>query len=176
MIDEWVESLENMPQQPNPDAEKNAAEAEYKKGMLALEGQKLQQASQFQQAELGLKEQELQLKAAEIQMKPQLAAQTEQIKQEGNARAKELDAQVAVTREQAQLDADVQTATMGLEAEAALEAQRAQAESAEMILNEQFRRDELAQRTALEWAKLDQQAADAEANRLNDAMKGDSDG
>lgn len=171
MIDEWVESLENMPQQPNPDAEKNAAEAEYKKGMLALEGQKLQQEGQFRQSEIGLKEQELQLKAAEIQMKPQLTAQTEQIKQEGNARAKELDAQVAVTREQAQLDADMQTATMGREAEAALEAQRAQAESAEMILNEQFRRDELAQRTALEWAKLDQQAADAEANRMAAAMK-----
>jgi len=171
LIDEWVESLESMPQQPNPDAEKNTAEAEYKKGMLALEGQKLQGETEYRKAELGLRGQELQLKAQEMQMKPQMAAQTEQIKAQGAAQAKQMDAEVAVTREQAQLNADAQTTQMSLDAEAALEAQRAQSENAQFLADEQFRRDELATQTELEWARLDQQAEQARQTALTAAMK-----
>jgi len=171
LVDEWVESLENMPQQPNPDAEKNAAEAKYKEAMIGIEGQKLQQDGEFKRAEIGLKEQELQLRAAEMQKKPQTEAIKEQIKGEANARAKELDAQVAVTREEAQLAADTQTTSMTLEAEAALEAQRQMNEDARFVADEQFRRDELATKTALEYAKLDQQAVDREAARQQAALK-----
>lgn len=172
LIDEWVDSLENMPQQPNPDAEKNAAEAEYKKGMLAIEGQKVQGDAQYRQAELALRERELQLRAQEIQQKPQTEAIKEQIKGEANANAKRLDAEVAVTREAAQLDADIQTTQLTLDAEAALEAQRQMAEGQRFAADDQFRRQELAVDTQLEWAKLDQQAADAQANRQAAALKG----
>lgn len=171
LVDEWVESLENMPQRPNPDAEKNAAEAKYKEGMLALEGQKVQQDGQYKQAEIGLRAKDLELRAAEMQQKPQTEAIKEQIKGEANARAKELDAQVAVTREEAQLDADTQTTSMTLEAEAALEAQRQMNEDARFVADEQFRRDELATETALEYAKLDLQAVDREAARRQAALK-----
>lgn len=171
LVDEWVESMENAQPQPNPDAEKNTAEAEYKKGMLALEGQKLQGETEYRQAELGLRGQELQLKAQELQTRPQMAAQTEQIKAQGAAQAKQMDAEVAVTREQAQLNADAQTTQMSLDAEAALEAQRAQSENAQFLADEQFRRDELAANNALEWAKLDQQAEQARQAALAQAMK-----
>lgn len=86
----------------------------------------------------------------------------EQIKQQGNAQAKELDAQVAVAREQAQLEADTVTTQMTLDAEAALEAQRAASEDGRAILDDQFRREELAIETNLEWAKLNQQAQQAQ--------------
>lgn len=177
LIDEWVESLESMPQQPNPDAEKNAAEAEYKKGMLALEGQKLglegqkmQGEAQYRQAELQLRTQELQLKGQEIQSKPQTEAMKEQIKAQGAAQAKQMDAEVAVTREQAQLEADAQTTQMSLDAEAALEAQRAQSENAQFLADEQFRRDELAVQTELEWARIDQQAEQARQAQMAAAL------
>lgn len=171
LIDEWVESLANAKPQPNPEAEKNAAEAEYKKGMLALEGQKLQQEGQYKTAEIALRGEELKLKQAEVQMKPKTEAIKEQIKAEGNAQAKRLDAEVAVTREQAQLAADVQTTQMSLDAEAALEAQRQMSEDQRFAVEQQFKREELAIDTELEYARLDQQAQDAQANRMAAAMK-----
>lgn len=171
LVDEWVESLENMPQQPNPDAEKNAAEAKYKEAMIGIEGQKLQQEGVFRDRELTIQEQAAGLKAQEIQQRPQTEAIKEQIKAQANAQAKELDAQVAVTREEAQLAADTQTTSMTLEAEAALEAQRQMNEDARFVADEQFRRDELATNTALEYAKLDQQAVDREAARQQAALK-----
>lgn len=170
-IDEWIDNMVNTPPQPNPDAEKNAAEAKYKEGMLAIEGQKLQQDGQYKTAEMALREQELQLKAQEIQQKPQTEAIKEQIKAEGNAQAKQLDAQVAVTREQAQLDADTQTTQMTLDAEALLEAQRQAAEDARFAADDAFRYQELAVETQLEYDKLDQQAADAQAARQAAALK-----
>jgi len=171
LVDEWVESMEGAQPQPNPDAEKNAAEAEYKKGMLAIEGQKLQQDGQFKDRELTIQEQLAGLKAQEIQAKPQTEAAKEQIKQQGNAQAKELDAQVAVARERAQLDADTQTTQMSLDAEAALEAQKQMAEDARFVADDEFRRQELAAVQALEYAKLDQQAAEAIASRRQEALK-----
>lgn len=176
LIDEWTESLENMPQQPNPDAEKNAAEAEYKKGMLALEGQKLQQDGAFKDRELTIQEQVAGLKAQEISQKPQTEAMKEQIKAQGNAQAKELDAQVAVAREEAQLGADMQTTQLSLEAEATLEAQRQMAEDQRFAADDQFRREELAIDTALEYEKLDQQAEQARQAQMAEAMKPKGDG
>lgn len=171
VIDEWVESLEDMPQQPNPDAEKNAAEAEYKKGMLAIEGQKLQQDGQYKMAEIALREQELQIKQADIAQKPQTEVTKEQIKAQAHMEERTRDAEVAVMREEAQLAADIQTNAQELEAEAALEAQRQMAENARFAADDQFRREELATRTTLEYAKLDQQAVDAQANRQAAALK-----
>lgn len=171
LIDEWVESLENMPQQPNPDAEKNAAEAEYKKGMLGIETQKVQMDGEYKKAELGLKERELGLKEAEISQKPQAEAMKEQIKAEGNAIVKQADAEASVIREQAQLDADTQTNAQNLEAEAALEAQRQMVESQQFAADDAFRREELAVNTALEYEKLDQQQRQAEDAARREAMK-----
>jgi len=176
LVDEWVESMENAQPQPNPDAEKNAAEAEYKKGMLGIETQKVQQDGQYKQAEIGLKAKELQLREQELQIKPQVEAAKEQIKQQGNVQAKELDAQVAVTRENAQLGADVQTKQMDLDAEAALQAQEQMAEDARFVADDEFRRQELAEVQALEYAKLDQQAKDALAARQQAALKPKGDG
>lgn len=172
IIDEWVESLEGAPQQPNPEAIAAQAQAELDKQKLALEGQKIQQDGQFKTEEINLKREELQLRAQEMQIKPQVEAAKAQLKAQSDVQAKQLDAEVAVTREQAQLDADMQTTQMSLDAEAALEAQRQQNENAQTFLDEQFRRDELATRTELEWAKLRQQEAqaamNAEARERND--------
>lgn len=171
MIDEWVESLENMPQQPNPEAEKLKSQAEMDKAKLQLEGQKLQQDGQFKGAELELKKQELALKARELQMKPQTEMQKEQIKAEGNAIIKQADAQASVIREQAQLDADTQTNAQNLEAEAAIEAQKQMAEDARFAADDQFRREELAIDTQLEYDRMEQQRRQAEQAALANAMK-----
>ena len=90
--------------------------------------------------------------------------------------AKQLDAQVAVAREDAQLGADVQTKQMDLDAEAALQAQKQAAEDARFVADDQFRRQELAEVQALEYAKLDQQAKDALAARQQAALKPKGDG
>jgi len=171
LIDEWVESLENIEPQPNPDAEKNAAEAEYKKGMLALEGQKLQGDTEYRQAELGLRGQELQLKAQELQTRPQMAAQTEQIKAQARLKERTQDAEVNLMTEQAQLDADTQTNAQDLEAEAAIKAQEQMAEDQRFAADDQFRREELAISTQLEYDKLDQQREAAEASARAAAMR-----
>lgn len=170
-IDEWIDTMSNTPPQPNPEAEKNAAEAKYKEGMLAIEGQKLQQDGQYKTADMALRAKELELKQAEIAQKPQSEAMKEQIKAEGNARAKELDAQVAVAREQAQLSADTQTTQMSLDAEAVLEAQRQASEDARFVDEQQFKREELAINTTLEYDKLDQQAEAARQSAMVAAMK-----
>jgi len=170
-IDEWIDTMANTPPQPNPDAEKNAAEAKYKEGMLAIEGQKLQQDGQYKTAEMALRGEELKLKAQEIQMKPQVAAQTEQIKAQGNAQAKELDAQVAVARETAQLEADTRTTQMSLDAEAVLEAQRQMSEDQRFAAEQQFKREELAIDTQLAYDQLDQQREAAEASARAAALK-----
>lgn len=171
VIDEWGESLQNMPAQPNPEAEAAKAEAEIKTQQLAIEGRKVDGELSLRERELGLKEQELGIKQAEIQQKPQTEAMKEQIKAQGNAQAKELDAQVAVAREQAQLNADKQTAQLSLDAEALLEQQRQQSEDTRFAIDDQFRREELAIDTDLEYAKLNQQAQQAQA-----ALKKDTDG
>lgn len=170
-IDEWIDTMANTPPQPNPDAEKNAAEAKYKEGMLAIEGQKLQQDGQYKTAEMGIRAEELKLKQMEIQQKPQVELSKEQVKAQANAQAKELDAQVAVAREEAQLGADIETARLSLDAEAVLEAQKQAAEDARFAADDQFRREELAVDTQLEYDKLDQQAADAQAARQQAALK-----
>jgi hypothetical protein len=170
-IDEWIDTMANTPPQPNPDAAKNEAEAEYKKGMLAIEGQKLQQEGQYRMADIEIRKGDQQLKAQEIQQKPQTEAIKEQIKAEGNAQAKELDAQVAVAREEAQLGADIQTTQLSLDAEAVLEAQKQISEDAREAADLAFRREELAINTQLEYDKLDQQAVDAEAARQQAALK-----
>lgn len=155
VIDEWGESLENMPPQPNPEAEAAKAEAAFNTQKLQLEAKKVD-------GDLALRGQELELRKQEIAQKPQAEMAKEQIKQQGNAQAKELDAQVAVAREQAQLEADTVTTQMTLDAEAALEAQRAASEDGRAMLDDQFRREELAIETDLEWAKLNQQAQQAQ--------------
>lgn len=171
LIDEWVESMENMPQQPNPEAQKLQAQAEMDKQKLALETQKLQQDGQFKSAELDLKKQELGLKAQELQLKPQIEVQKEQVKAQGNAQAKQLDAEVAVTREKAQLEADTQTTQMSLNAEAALEAQRSMAENERFAADDAFRHQELAINTELDYAKLEQQRRASEASARAAALK-----
>jgi hypothetical protein len=175
-LDEYVKKLESAPPASNPDAEKNAAEAKYKEGMLAIEGQKLQQDGAYKQAEIGLREQELQLKAQEIQSKPQTELGKEQIKAQAHLQERTQDAEVAIMREQAQLNADTQTNLQTLEAEAALAAQEQMAEDARFAAEQQFKREELAIDTQLEWARLDQQAEDARANRMAAAMKPKGDG
>lgn len=170
-IDEWIDALQSAPPATNPDAEKNAAEAKYKEGMLAIEGQKLQQDGMYKTAEMEIRAKELELKAQEIQAKPQTEAMKEQIKAEGNAQAKQLDAQVAVAREEAQLAADTQTTQMSLDAEAALEAQRQMSEDQRFVAEQQFKREELAIDTQLEYAKLDQQAEQARQAAMVAAMK-----
>jgi hypothetical protein len=171
LIDEWTESLENMPQQPNPEAEKAKAQAETEKGKLAMEGQRLQMDGQFRERELGLKEQELQLKAQEIQSKPQTEMQKEQLKAQAHMQERTQDAEVAVMREQAQLEADTQTTQMTLEADAAREAQKQMAEAEQFAVDDQFRREELAIETALEYEKIDQQAEQARQAAITAAMK-----
>lgn len=168
-IDEWVESLQNQPQQPNPEAEKLKAQAALDQQKMQIEMQKLQASlaqvqadNQFRAQELKLKEAELTLKAQEIQAKPQTEMAKVQAKAQTDMQKSQTDAEVAVVRERAQLDADAQTTQMSLDAEAALEAQRAQTESAQMLLDENFRRDELVTKTELEWAKLQQQEQQAE--------------
>lgn len=155
-IDEFVDGMMQQAQnpQPNPDVVKAQAQAEFDKGKLALEGQKLQQDGQFRGAELELEKQRIQIEAQKLQMAPQLEAQKEMIKAQGNAQAKQLDAEVAIAREQAQLEADTQTTMMSLDAEAALEAQRAQAELAKAGMENQFRREELAVDTQLAYDQL----------------------
>lgn len=170
-IDEWIDTMSNTPPQPNPDAEKNAAEAEYKKAMVGIETKKVEQDGMYKTAEMALRGEELKLKQAEIAQKPQVAAQTEQIKQQGNAQAKQLDAQVAVAREEAQLGADIQTTQLSLDAEAALEAQRQISEDARFAAEQQFKREELAVDTQLEYDKLDQQAEQARQTAMVAAMK-----
>ena len=176
-VDEWVESLGNTPPQPNPEVEKVKAQAAFDQQKLAIETQKIQATlaqmqaeTQFRAQELKLREAELQLKAQELQSKPQMEAAKLQMQAQSAQQKSQTDAQVAVTREQAQLDADTQTAQMSLEAEAALEQQRAQAESAQMVLDENFRRDQLAVTTDLEWAKLNQQREQA-AMSAQEAME-----
>ena len=92
-------------------------------------------------------------------------------KAEGNAQAKQLDAQVAVAREEAQLGADIQTTQLSLDAEAALEAQRQMSEDARFAAEQQFKREELAIDTQLEYDKLDQQAEQARQTAMVAAMK-----
>jgi len=171
LVDEWVESMENAQPQPNPDAEKNTAEAEYKKGMLALEGQKLQGETEYRQAELGLRGQELELKAQELQTRPQVAAQTEQIKAQARLQERTQDAEVNLMTEQAQLDADTQTNAQDLEAEAAIKAQEQMAENQRFAADDAFRREELAISTQLEYDRLDQQREAAEASARAAALK-----
>ena len=170
-MDEWIENLENAPPPSNPDAEKNAAEAEYKKAMIAIEGQKLQGDQQYRQAELAMRERELGIKEQEVQMKPQSEAMKEKIKAEGNAIIKQADAQASVIREQAQLDADTQTNAQDLKAQAAIEAQTQMAENQRFAADDAFRREELAIDTQLEYAKLDQQRQAAEASARAAALK-----
>jgi len=168
-IDEWVQSMANMPQAPNPEAEKAKAQAALDQQKMQIEMQKLQASlaqvqadNQFRAQELKLKEAELSLKAQEIQAKPQTELAKVQAKAQTDMQKSQTDAEVAVIRERAQLDADAQTTQMSLDAEAALEAQRSQAETAKMLLDENFRRDELVTKTELEWAKLQQQEQQAE--------------
>lgn len=171
VIDEWGESLENMPQQPNPEAEKLKSQAEMDKAKLQLEGQRLQQEGQFKGAELELRKQELQLKAQEIQAKPQVEMAKEQLKAQAHMQERTQDAEVAIMREQSQLEADTQTNAQDLEAEAAIRAQEQMAEDARFAADDQFRREELAIDTQLEYDKLDQQAEQARQNAMAAAMK-----
>jgi hypothetical protein len=163
-IDEFVDGMMQQSQnpQPNPDVVKAQAQAEYDQGKLALEGQKLQKDDENAKAELSLRDREITLKERELQIKPQIEAQKETIKVQGNVQSKQADAQASVVREQAQLDADVQTKAMDLDAEAALEAQRQASEAAKAFVDEQFRRDELNVNTALAYDKLAVQQATAE--------------
>lgn len=172
-IDEFVDAMmaQSKNPQPNPEAIKAQAAAEYDKGKLALEGEKLKQDGQFRGQELALKEQELQLRAQEMQIAPQIEAGKAQLKAQSEAQAKEMDGQVAVMREQAQLEADAQTTALSLDAEAALEAQRAQAELAKAGMTDQFNREKLAVDTQLAYDQLAVQqenarvAAEAKANQ-----------
>lgn len=170
-IDEWIDTMSNAPPAPNPDAEKNAAEAEYKKAMVGIETQKLQQDGQYKMADIELRKADQQLKAAEVQQKPQTELAKEQIKAQAHLQERTQDAEVAVLREQAQLDADMQTNAQDLDAEALLEAQKQAAEQAQFAADDQFRREELAINTRLEYDKLDQQARDADAARQQAALK-----
>lgn len=170
-VDEWVENLENQPPPSNPDAAKNEAEAEYKKGMLGIETQKVKQDGEYKMADISMRERELGLKEAEVSQKPQTEMQKEQLKAQAHMQERTQDAEVAVMREQAQLEADTQTTQMTLEADAAREAQKQMAEAEQFAVDDQFRREELAIETALEYEKLDQQAEQARQAAITAAMK-----
>jgi len=172
-IDEFADQMierSKQPQPPNPDVLKAQADAENAKAKTAFDMQKLQQEGQFKDRELGIKEQELQLRQQEMQMAPQVEMAKAQVKAQGDAQAKQLDAEVAVTREQAQLNADTQTTQMSLEAEALIEQQTQAAENARFMQEQAFKREELQVNTALAYDELAVQqqtaerAAEAKAN------------
>jgi hypothetical protein len=138
-IDEFADNMiakASQPQPPNPE-------------ML-----KIQQEGEFRNRELAIKEQQVQLEMQKVQQAPQVEAQKEQIKAAANVQAKELDAQVAVAREEAQLAADTQTTQMSLEAEALLEQQRAAIEQAKFEADNEFRYVELDTDTRLAYDQL----------------------
>lgn len=138
-IDEFADNMiakASQPQPPNPEMLKIQQEAEYNNRKLALEEQKIQ------------------LEMQKVQQAPQVEAQKEQIKAAANVQAKELDAQVAVAREEAQLAADTQTTQMSLEAEAILEQQRAAIEQAKFEADNEFRYVELETDTRLAYDQL----------------------
>lgn len=138
-IDEFADNMiakASQPQPPNPEMLKIQQEAEYNNRKLALEEQKIQ------------------LEMQKVQQAPQVEAQKEQIKAAANVQAKELDAQVAVAREEAQLAADTQTTQMSLEAEALLEQQRAAIEQAKFEADNEFRYVELDTDTRLAYDQL----------------------
>jgi hypothetical protein len=155
-IDEFADNMiakASQPQPPSPELLKVQQEAEYNNRKLAIEEQKIQ------------------LEMQKVQQAPQVEAQKEQIKAAANVQAKELDAQVAVAREEAQLAADTQTTQMSLEAEALLEQQRAAIEQAKFEADNEFRYVELDTDTRLAYDQLAVQqenarlAADAKANQ-----------
>lgn len=172
-IDEFVDGMMQQSQnpQPNPEVLKAQAQAENDKAKLALEGQKLQQDGQFRGAEIEIEKARLQLEGQKMQMAPQLEAAKEQIKAQAGAQQSQLDAEVAIARETAQLEADAMTTELAMGAEAQLEAQRAQAELAKAGMDDQFRREELAIETQLAYDQLAVQqetaerAAEAEARQ-----------
>lgn len=138
-IDEFVDQMiakASQPQPPNPEMLKVQQEAEYNNRKLALEEQKIQ------------------LEMQKVQQAPQVESQKEQIKAAANVQAKELDAQVAVAREEAQLAADTQTTQMSLEAEAILEQQRSAIEQAKFEADNEFRYVELETDTRLAYDQL----------------------
>lgn len=127
-IDEFIDSMTEQASQPRPNPEMVKAESEAK----------------YREGELAVKNRALDIEEQKVQQAPAVEAQKEQIKAAANVETKRTDAEAAVVREQAQLDADVQTTQMGFEAEAALEAQRAQADLANTMIEDAFKRDELA--------------------------------
>lgn len=138
-IDEFADNMiakASQPQPPNPEMLKVQQETEYNNRKLALEEQKIQ------------------LEMQKVQQEPQVEAQKEQIKAAANVQAKELDAQVAVAREEAQLAADTQTTQMSLEAEAILEQQRSAIEQAKFEADNEFRYVELDTDTRLAYDQL----------------------
>lgn len=152
-IDEFADMMiarSKQPQPPNPD-------------ML-----KIEQDGKFREGELQIKQQELQLKQQELQQKPKTEIEKEQIKVAGNVQTKTADAQAAVIREQAQLDADTQTNQQNLDAEALLEQQKQANENVRFAEEQQFKREELAVDTRLAY---DQLAAQQETARLNAEAK-----
>jgi hypothetical protein len=132
------------PQPPNPDMLKVEMEGKYKEGDL-----------QIRRDELALRQQEL-------QQAPQVEIEKEKVKVAGNVQIKQTDAQLAAVREREQLAADTQTNEQNLDAEALLEQQRQLNENARFEREQQFKEQELAVHTELEWAKLNEQHEQAE--------------
>jgi hypothetical protein len=168
LVDEWVDSMTNAQPQPNPEVLKAQAEQQYKMQQLALEDKKFQGDQQFKGQELQLRSRELDIREQEIAQKPQIEAGKAQIKAQADAQAQQLDAEGAVIKNQAELDADAQTTQMALDAEAQLEAQRASDAMAQKLVDDAFRRDELAVDTQLAYDQLD---ATRETARMNAEAK-----
>lgn len=170
-IDEWIDTMANTPPQPNPDAEKNAAEAKYKEGMLAVAQQQLQQDGQYKMADISIKKQSNELKAQEIQQKPQTELMKEQMKGDTAVRINDAQAQGDVVAEQARVEGKTIENQQNLDAEAVLEAGRQASEDARFMEEQAFKREELAVETQLAYDQLDQQREAAEASARAAAMK-----
>lgn len=162
-IDEFTDAIVNKAQQPpppNPEMIKAEAQAEAWRA-----------DAQYKQGDLQIKMQELELKAQEIQQKPQLETMKEQLKAQTAVQINDAQAQGDVIAEEARLAADVQETAMNLEANAALEAQKADMSIAEAMIDDQFNRDKLAVETQLAYDQLAVQqenarlAAEAKANQ-----------
>lgn len=152
-IDEFADQMierSKQPQPPNPEVIKAQAQAKaweadaaYKQGDLQIKGEQLK----LDQQRLGLEQQAL-------QTAPQVEVAKEKIKVEGNMQIKTADAQAAVVREQAQLQADTQTNQQNLDAEAVLAQQREANENLRFAADEQFRREKLEVDTTLAYDQL----------------------
>lgn len=155
-IDDFVDQMVERAKQPTPPSPEMLK--------IELDGERLKQEGALGSRELDIREQEVKIEAAKVQQAPQIEATKEQIKAEASVQINEAQAQGDVIAEQARLDADMATTAAGFEAEAALEAQREEADLLQVMVEDRFRRDELAVDTALEYDKLAVSRETAEMN------------